>query len=213
MRAIILQGDEALRTEFVNDFIRSENIPSYNIHRFEEELKIAEAREIKRILSRSAMSGRNRLIVVGKSPTAEAQNALLKAIEELPEDSFIIFSDGKELLPTIFSRCIVKTLGVHKNLEKSSVFPTYLNTVKSVSASEALLIADQLLQSQDNSIEELILTIRRELLLDSGDLARNKFLYNFFVNLNQQHSLVEKNNLNARLVVEKSLINAANEAI
>ncbi len=73
-----------------------------------EKLGIAEARIIKEhfFLKPYSAKGRSAVIEDAGVMTAEAQNALLKTIEELPEAAvFILGSTSEEnLLPTILSR-------------------------------------------------------------------------------------------------------------
>lgn len=67
------------------------------------------AREIKDFLSVKPISSKVRMVIIDEAEklTREAQNALLKIIEEPPKHALIIFiaSDASVLLPTIVSRC------------------------------------------------------------------------------------------------------------
>ncbi|MDO8573970.1 MAG: hypothetical protein Q7R77_04465 [Candidatus Daviesbacteria bacterium] len=74
-----------------------------------EKLGIAEARKIKKHFFLKSYSAKGRSVIIEDAGvmTIEAQNALLKTIEELPKDaSFILGSTSESnLLPTILSRC------------------------------------------------------------------------------------------------------------
>ena len=77
-------------------------------------LGIAEARKIKSHFSLKPYSAKGRGVVLeeASSLTPEAQNALLKTLEELPEHGLFILgadSDSK-LLPTVVSRCQIERL-------------------------------------------------------------------------------------------------------
>lgn len=74
-----------------------------------DKLGIEQARAIKRHFSLKPYQSKGRAVVLEKAAnlTIEAQNALLKTIEELPKDALFILgadSDAK-LLPTVVSRC------------------------------------------------------------------------------------------------------------
>ena len=73
------------------------------------EIKIAQIRELIRMLDFRPLEGRNKIVIVDPASllNASAANALLKALEEPPENSFIILVTNKlhALLPTIRSRC------------------------------------------------------------------------------------------------------------
>lgn len=93
------QMDEGVHTDFIK-IAPAEG--SRNI-------KIGQIREIIRIVSSTTFSGNVRvtLILNGESMTVEAQNALLKSLEEPePGNIFIITAENAErVLPTIRSRC------------------------------------------------------------------------------------------------------------
>jgi len=76
----------------------------------EKEIGIGDIRELKRILSLYASEGGYRLAVINSAEnlTEEAQNSLLKIMEEPGERTiFILVAENKDLLfPTIVSRCI-----------------------------------------------------------------------------------------------------------
>lgn len=74
-----------------------------------EKLGIAEAKKIKAHFSLKPYSAPGRGVVLEDASvmTVEAQNALLKTLEELPENAVLILgaSSDANILPTILSRC------------------------------------------------------------------------------------------------------------
>lgn len=74
-----------------------------------EKLGIAQARRIKEHFSLKPYSAKGRTVIIEDAAqmTDEAQNALLKTIEELPEDALFILASASDanFLPTILSRC------------------------------------------------------------------------------------------------------------
>lgn len=79
-----------------------------------EKLGIAEARKIKKHFSLKPYSAKGKGVVVEDASvmTIEAQNALLKTIEELPKEAILILgaSSNAAILPTILSRCEIVNL-------------------------------------------------------------------------------------------------------
>jgi len=79
-----------------------------------EKLGIAESRKIKEHFCLKPFSAKGRVVILEDiSPmTLEAQNALLKTIEELPNEALLILGTNSDanLLPTILSRCEIKYL-------------------------------------------------------------------------------------------------------
>jgi len=78
---------------------------------FEQDSKlgIAEARKITEHFSLKPYSAKGRTVIIEEAGdlTPEAQNALLKTIEELPKEAVFIMHSNSDarLLPTILSRC------------------------------------------------------------------------------------------------------------
>ncbi len=82
-----------------------------------EKLGIGEAKKIKDHLFLKPYSAKGRVVILeDMSPmTIEAQNSLLKTLEELPEEALIILGANSEqnLLPTVISRCELIVLTDH----------------------------------------------------------------------------------------------------
>jgi len=90
----------------------------------DEKLGIAQARAIQNFLNLKPYQGKNQAVVLlsAQNLTPDAQNALLKTLEEPNEDVIIILGVAREdqLLPTITSRCKVVNLNT-----SVSVISTY----------------------------------------------------------------------------------------
>ena len=89
-----------------------------------EKLGIAEARKIKEHFSLKPYSASGRVVIIEDAGvlTPEAQNALLKTLEEPPKEAILILGAGSDanLLPTILSRCQVVILGSGATPESGS---------------------------------------------------------------------------------------------
>ncbi|MGE5041358.1 MAG: hypothetical protein ACM3IJ_00455 [Candidatus Levyibacteriota bacterium] len=112
MQSFILQGTSDQQNEYIHSFTAEKRIPVYLIQRFEV-FKIADARVLQKTLAVKLPEGSSRLIIVS-SPTTEAQNAILKTIEELSGSNFVFFcvENVEDVLPTILSRSTVLKLGI-----------------------------------------------------------------------------------------------------
>ena len=77
----------------------------------EKTIKIESLREMIDALSRHSLEGGNRVVVIDNAErmTPQAQNCLLKTLEESQEDTFFLLTADQEaaVLPTIRSRCRV----------------------------------------------------------------------------------------------------------
>lgn len=98
-----------------------------------EKLGVEQAKQIRAYLSLKPYSAKNRAVVLesAQNLTDEAQNSLLKTLEEPPESAVLILGADSEnnFLPTILSRCQIVTIptvmpsrqaGIHSKTEKGS---------------------------------------------------------------------------------------------
>lgn len=104
MHVQVLQGSGEVLEKYISDHINTYKIPSYLVSSFDP-LKIADVRILQKTLSSKLPSNTHRMIIIS-NPTTEAQNALLKTLEELDTQSFIFFKtlQKEDLLSTILSR-------------------------------------------------------------------------------------------------------------
>jgi len=130
-----------------------------------ETFKIDQAREIESFQSRKNLSGDRQIILLSFDfITREAQNALLKTLEEpsLNTHFFILAPKEEMLLPTIISRV--------EKLEINSVDIVDLKEVKKFlrsTVSERIKMVDKIIKSKDktlakNFIDNLVIEFRKE---------------------------------------------------
>ena len=85
----------------------------------DSKLGILEARKIKEFFSLKPFSAKGKAVVLEDASklTLEAQNALLKTLEELPEQALFILGASSDagFLPTVLSRCLVTRLQIIVN--------------------------------------------------------------------------------------------------
>ncbi len=115
--AYVIFGDKHVAGQEVRDFLQQdigvdlENNPdvfTFNTKSF----SISQAREVSKVVSRKTVSDQERFVViVADSITVEAQNALLKTIEDPNSKTsfFIIIPTGGYILDTIISRTQILT--------------------------------------------------------------------------------------------------------
>jgi len=80
-----------------------------------KEIVIDQVRQLERELAYRSFSGKPKMAIIDPATllNAPAQNALLKTLEEPPEQSILVLiaSSGGPLLPTVRSRCLSLTFG------------------------------------------------------------------------------------------------------
>ena len=80
------------------------------------EFSVDTAREISSYASRKALSGSKYFVITFSRATTEAQNALLKVVEEAPGESIFFFcvETSGHILPTLRSRSVEVSAGTQK---------------------------------------------------------------------------------------------------
>lgn len=214
MQCFIIEGEKPLRDEFILSFKRAQNIKSYNLIEFDDVLLISQARLIKSTIAARLSKKEKRLILISIVPTIEAQNALLKTIEEIEDDTFLIFSLPTKnlLLETVTSRCFVRTFGNLKGIEQiqESLIDALVSAVLDKdSVKIALLIEKLISKNEKDLLAQLILGFREFLLSENENATHSvekvKILVCVLKNLLIFHPLSNKNNLNVRLILENTL--------
>src|SRR3989344_3089063 len=108
-RLLISNSKDYIKKEIETIINLPRNHPDILYFESGSKLGIVDARKIKDHFSLKPYSAKGRTVVLEDATTltVDAQNALLKTLEELPEEGIIILgadSDAK-FLPTVLSRC------------------------------------------------------------------------------------------------------------
>lgn len=147
--------------------------------------------------------------------TPEAQNALLKILEEPPANTHIILGTASQeaLLPTILSRCQIIILEEEKSEmpEKASEeLNMFIQNLPELSIGERLKQAEMLAKDKEKAltwIENLILVLREKLLikytLETRDTDDTR---DTLTKLQSLHTLLKTTNVNPRFAIEHTLL-------
>jgi len=207
MRSYIVTGKHTLREKFILDYIKNEKIPEYSINYFNEEIKVENAKYIRRILSKKYSE--KYLIVITSQLNKIAQNALLKSIEEISENVSVIISlnNLSTVLDTIKSRFFIVKLSTNINEDDIDTF-TLPDTAK-----EAFLLIDNFISknidlSTEEQIDKFIKIYRKELLLTTISYKAEDLKVKLvtFKKILTVSSLIKSNNLNLKFALENALI-------
>ncbi len=210
MKAYIIKGNQFAKDAYINKYIEENKVANYNLIKFDENLKINDSREIKKIISKNSFTSGKRLIIINGDPTIEAQNALLKILEELDDETDFIFSTNSDLLPTIQSRSFLIKVGEIINSNDISSNTDFVDQLfNSKNIGQNLILLDNFFKDNNiDSYSELILEMRRSLLnkLFSDNFNLNNKKYKFLKLLNSKYPLVKINNMNPKLTAERILL-------
>lgn len=203
MASILLLGSKTKAFEYLDLYIGEHKIPGYNIEKLNG-AKIEDVRGIKKKLSFKNFG--DRLFFIYGEITTEAQNALLKSVEEHASTTHFIFAAEKEdqLLPTIRSRCFVVRL--EKEVTKSEEIKGLISLYFSKSANDWDIL-DKIINEIGDTDPEMLIVVTRNVLIDDLEVERNTSrIYASCKKMLFLLPLVSKNNLSVRTFVEKAFL-------
>lgn len=135
-------------------------VSDYNLHPIypEPSIGIGQVRKITQLITVKTYAGGNRLIIIndmGKA-TTEAQNALLKILEEPPLGTYFLLTvdNADRLLPTIISRSQIISNRLRDDNESSPVskISDLINQVINSSEGDRLIISAAQAKSKEDTI-------------------------------------------------------------
>lgn len=195
MGSYLLIGSYEDSTEYLERLIKDEKIKNHNIKFFKEPIKIEEARNMRSSLSFKTTE--KRLIAILAGMTIEAQNSLLKCIEELDDfTSFVIFADKEdEYLSTIKSRCLVKKFS-----------KTKLSNGKSDLGLITYAEIDRLSFEYASDLSKLQLLFREILLDDKTPNEVKKMYFYYYKRFMKVSNLAKTNNVSEKTILEYTFL-------
>lgn len=169
---------------------------------YEKAVGIQDVREIQQKIYLMPLKSAIRAVLIDASPgiTTEAQNALLKTLEESPEATLIIVQvlNADEILPTILSRCKVIELSSQTEQIDTSGFTKILNSIDGMG--ERLKFAQDLSKDKNEALdflESLIINSRKDLISN----------YKLVKSVQKFHTIIKTTNVNLRLALENLFLN------
>lgn len=205
MQVYILTGEKEKQNDYISSFKKEKNITSYLVFEFED-FNIAQARNLQKLLSTKLHEDEFRLILI-KNPTLDSQNALLKTLEELSENTFLFFlsQNKEEFLSTILSRALYIDLGsFNHNIDEAlaSVFLTKHTDADVVSAFEKLGPITQ------ETFEMLILSVRYALFQNLTNSQYAIHLSDMLKKLSYHYAFSKSNNINKQMILDLSILHS-----
>ena len=207
---LIIAKDKNKASTHISNFLKEEGINPFdiNLQAFEKAMGIPDVRNIQKSILLKPFRGKTKAVVIEayENITIEAQNALLKVLEEPPANTLIIIStSSKELiLPTIISRCKVIELEekeVSLGNEDISSLNDFLNIILSGKAGDKLKIAEVIAKNKESTVlwlEKMAVFVRSKLTDNSNDL---KYL-NFLKKLQKTYKAIKSTNVSQRTALE-----------
>lgn len=156
---LITKGNLHARREYISALCRKEHINVYDIFSLdglEKSIGIEDVRLFQTHLNRKPMYGTKTIAIIynAHTLTIEAQNALLKTLEEPPPALTIILETDRaaHLLPTVLSRCQIIRLAQTPFCDTSSIVPQIQQIIREKSIGKKLQMMETITTTRENTL-------------------------------------------------------------
>ncbi|MBI4079414.1 MAG: hypothetical protein HY429_03905 [Candidatus Levybacteria bacterium] len=199
---IIISKEAQTRNTYLVSFLNQQKLQTFDIVSIEEEgaIGIECIRAVQKSLFLKPLGEKKAIVIKNAdNATLQAQNALLKMLEEPPINTIIILTATKKdlLLQTILSRCQIITLSQDKDKEYKD---TSVTDIFSLSIPEKLILAEKVGKQRDAALlwlENTIIAYHMQLHSNSS-----KDLLTVITALQQSYTTIQTTNVSPRLVLE-----------
>jgi len=173
-----------------------------------QSIGIEKTRSLKKWMTIKPYNGENKIAVIHNAQmlTIEAQNSILKELEEPNTGCFAVLSTNNHnlLLPTVLSRCeLIQDLSNYQNISGENLLN--FSKVEQFKYIELILsIKDKVVRNEriKKVIKDLLLDLERDLLSDKNNLTIRKN-----IELAEQTYKMITSNTSKRLALENLIIN------
>jgi DNA polymerase III delta prime subunit len=231
---LIVSKDKNLRRDYILNFCKEKVIAAIDITTIEKDetkqsLGIDDVKRMQKKLFLRPIQSETKAVILEDAQflTTEAQNAMLKILEEPPEHTIILLAADSEdsLLPTIQSRCQIIKVGTYHGMslpegKDAEEIKQFLTQYSYMSIPQALKFAETLAKDKQKAIEwvEKVVIMSREQLLvlvsdeksasriDSGHTLTGTGARNIIRVFQTLHTQLKTTNVNPRFAIENALL-------
>lgn len=213
---ILVSKDETKRNDYIDTFVKDNTISPFDktvIQSDTASIGIELIRDMQKSIYFKPLKGEKKMFVIENAHTItmEAQNALLKVLEEPPLHTYFFLSAQNEnaFLPTILSRCKLIVLEEEKPLiseEKEQEYATNFQQLTQGSIASRLAFAEKLASDKTKTqewIEEMIYMLHRKMLENPQE---SREVVHFLTRLQEAYKLSQTTNVNLRLLLEHTFL-------
>lgn len=212
MQSILLisQNPEDAKT-YIADFAKKHSIALLDRQSFTPEgdsFGIDDIRQLQKTAYLNPSRGKEKLLIVQQADTltVEAQNALLKILEEPPHHAtiFLLAASETTLLPTILSRCQLIRLAFKKEeISTPEQLEENLLIIQKGTVGEKLALAERLAKQENNWLQDSIMLLREKLLANPNDTT----VFVLLTQLQEIYKLRKTTNVSLRVLLEYAFLN------
>lgn len=208
---IIVSKEVNKRRDYVETFCKEKGIGKFDQKIFTSEdasFGVALVRDLQHaaFLKPSRSEEKALILEDAQKVTTEAQNALLKLLEEPPAHTYVFLSCTTDayFLPTILSRCkVIVLLDKKTDLSETDVvqYTSILDSLLSDGISEKLYLAEKIAGDKEELstwFTNMILFLRDKMILD----PENRMYPRVLINMQEAHKLFQTTNVAPRAILE-----------
>jgi DNA polymerase III delta prime subunit len=207
---LIASSDKDLTSLHTLNLLKEREIDTLdtNTQTYEKAMGIEDVRNIQKAILLKPFRGKVKAVILNlyENITLEAQNALLKILEEPPSNTIIILTVAKKelLLPTIISRCKVIVLQekeIELNENDLSRFSGDLDILLTGKTGDRLKIAQDIAKDKGSLtfwLEKMTIFVKNKMVSENNSL---KYL-NFLKGIQETYKTIKGTNVNQRTALE-----------
>jgi hypothetical protein len=197
-------------SSYVSNLLKEREVDPLDVNTqiYEKAMGIEDVRNIQKAILLKPFRGKIKAVILDLygNITLEAQNALLKVLEEPPANTIIVIKIAKRelILPTIISRCKVIALQekeIELNENDLSRFSDDLNILLNGKTGDKLKIAQDIAKEKENTalwLEKMAIFIKNKLVEENSNF---KYL-NFLKELQKTYKAIKGTNVSQRTALE-----------
>ena len=180
---------------------------------FEKSVGIEDVRRVQEKIYLKPLKGKTKAVILKayNGLTIEAQNALLKILEEPPNNTIIILlvETGSQVLPTILSRC--KNIAIDDKREKfgeleEDRIAEVLSSLSASGAGKKLRLAQEFGKSREEAIswlEKMIIILRKNIIEEiNKDTVFEQNKIKILKKMQNTHTIIKTTNINQRFALK-----------
>lgn len=207
---LILAKDKNLTSSYVSNLLKKNSVDPIDINSqiYEKIMGIEDVRNIQKAILLKPFRGKVKAVVIEvyESITPEAQNALLKILEEPPNNTIIVITTARKdlLLPTILSRCkviILQDKEIKLTENDLSELNESLDILFNDKISDKLKLAQDIAKNKEDPtlwLEKMAVFVKEKMVKDHNN---SKYLA-FLKELQKTYKTIKSTNVSQRTALE-----------
>lgn len=227
---VIISSNKENRVAYAKDFCLKQEIDRFDITLIEKDtakdaklsIGIEEVKQMQRKILLKPIKSKNKAVIIEDAHllTKEAQNALLKVLEEPPANTIMILGSQSQeaLLPTILSRCQVIALEEEKlkltEKQKADLIE-FIAALPEMKIGDKLKKAELLAKDKEKAlawVEKIIIVLREDVhnsVIARSETTRQSHIEESVIMIQtfqKLHTTLKTTNVNPRFAIEATLI-------